>query len=332
MKHQKLRVSVVLCCYNGSEFVEAQVESVLNQSQPPDELMICDDASTDGTLDLIRRIAKQWSGTIRFIQNKRTVGFVKNFEKGITQASGDIVFLSDQDDVWLPSRLEKINEVFLKLPEHGMVFSDATVVNNRLRPLGYTLYSRHVKPDLRDGRVLSSFIRKIDINGCTIAFRTKFRKYFLPFPGQFWGHDHWITFIMGVISKIYMLDEPLMLYRRHSVSMGNDPNLERRYLRIVRHVHNNLSKNAYQGDYDKWMVMQKHLESLRGKGDIHFCETVLEDGIAQTVDRVTLAERRLHLRGKGRLFRVLPSLRLLLEGEYNKHQRGLRTFLKDLVA
>jgi len=165
-----------------------------------------------------------------------------------------------------------------------------------------------------------------------MAFRSKFREYVLPISTRQWGHDHWITFIMGVISKIYFLNAPLMLHRRHEANLGNDPLLDKRFRRTARQICHNLSKDAYLQDYERWFDMLEHLESLRDKGGIDFSKAVLEDGIAKTRDRVEFARRRLYLRNRNRLSRTLPVISLLLDGKYTRYARGVRTLVKDLVA
>lgn len=332
MRSGRLTLSVALATYNGEQFLQEQLDGIARQTCPPTEIVVCDDVSTDATVDILQDFQGMFPEVVRFHRNVSNLGFIKNFEQAISLCTGDIIALSDQDDVWLPGKLEKIAQVFLKSPEYGMVFTDAMVTDARLTPLGYTIYSRHGKLDLRADKTIPSLIHKTNIKGCTMAFRSKFRKYVLPISTELWGHDHWITFTMAVISRIHMVDKPLMLYRRHRRSSGNDPLLEKRIRPTVGQMYNNLSKEAYQRDYKRWLDMLGHLETLRGKGGTDFSKDSLEDGIVQTRNRVRFAEKRLLLRKKRRLSRVVQAASLLLDGEYNKYGRGARTLVKDLAA
>ena len=113
-----------MCTYNGAEFLQAQLESILAQTRPPDEIVVCDDGSTDDT----EAVLKRFSGLVLHL-NKQNLGSVKNFEQAIGLCTGDIIALSDQDDVWREDKLHSIEQAFRKTPTAGLVFSDAEIVD-----------------------------------------------------------------------------------------------------------------------------------------------------------------------------------------------------------
>lgn len=93
-------ISVAMCTFNGEKYIKEQIESIINQSLVPDEIVICDDCSKDNTINIIKETLANWSGKANLIINEDNLGYRKNFEKAISLCNGDIIFLSDQDDVW----------------------------------------------------------------------------------------------------------------------------------------------------------------------------------------------------------------------------------------
>src|SRR6185436_20539861 len=120
-----MRISVAMCTFNGAEFLPAQLQSILTQSRPPDEIVICDDGSTDNTRNLLEKLAAESSIPITTHINDQNLGSVKNFERAITLCTGDVIALSDQDDVWRNDKLQRFESVLNKSHSAGMVFSDA---------------------------------------------------------------------------------------------------------------------------------------------------------------------------------------------------------------
>src|SRR5687768_2514416 len=101
-------ISVALCTYNGAKFIAEQLESICKQTTPPNEIVICDDGSTDDTIACIDRVKKNHPAIDwKIKRNTANLGYVKNFEQAVLLTTGDIVFLSDQDDVWLPEKVQK---------------------------------------------------------------------------------------------------------------------------------------------------------------------------------------------------------------------------------
>lgn len=331
---EELTVSVALATYNGSKFIREQLDSIARQDLQPNEIVICDDVSSDLTVDIVKDFQRGYAGSIRLYENESQMGYVKNFEQAISICRGDIIALCDQDDVWLPEKLRKMAELFVENAECGMVYSDAIVVNSELKPLGYTVYSRHGKPNLSSGNVVYSHVKKMRIKGASIAFRAKYRDYILPITSQWWGHDRWISFILAVISKIYAIDIPLMLYRRHGGNVGVDTLLDNQIKKTLRQKYRDMSVEFYHRDYEMWRDMLGHLETLREKesGGDDFDENNLDAGIEIVKGRGNYAEQRMELQKQGRLSRAIPLIGLLLDRKYHQYGRGVRSFTKDLIA
>src|SRR6266849_5683432 len=117
-----------MCTYNGARFLSEQLESIAAQTRVPDELVVCDDGSTDETVEIIKAFVERAPFAVRLEINANNLGSTKNFEKAIGLCQGEIIALADQDDVWYPKKLELLESVFLARPSVGAVFSDADVM------------------------------------------------------------------------------------------------------------------------------------------------------------------------------------------------------------
>ena len=114
-----------MCTYNGAGFLQQQLDSLVNQTRKPDEIIICDDCSKDQSVAIAQYFAKQHPDiTIRVVQNPQNLGYVKNFEKAISLCTQDIIFLCDQDDLWQPEKIENMVAVFDAEPAVGLVLHD----------------------------------------------------------------------------------------------------------------------------------------------------------------------------------------------------------------
>ncbi|WP_368252081.1 glycosyltransferase family 2 protein [Enterococcus sp. 2201sp1_2201st1_B8_2201SCRN_220225] len=199
-------ISVCLASYNGAAFIAQQIESILIQLDATDELIISDDGSTDNTLEIVTSYQKAYS-QIRIYEGPRQ-GVVKNFEFAISHSRGDLIFLADQDDVWLPDKVAKMSNAFAENPEADVVISDLKIVDGQLKPVHSSYFEyRQVKEGFWHNLLRSGYI------GAGMAFRKELKEKILPFPKKIPMHDMWIGLVAG--KGVFLLQEPLTLYRRH---------------------------------------------------------------------------------------------------------------------
>jgi len=125
------KISVAMCTYHGERFLAQQLASIAKQTRPPDELVVCDDRSSDRTVEILRDFAASVSHPVKIFENETNLGFVANFERAIQLCTGDLIALSDQDDIWYPERLELSEREFAAHPEVGLVFSDADLIDDQ---------------------------------------------------------------------------------------------------------------------------------------------------------------------------------------------------------
>lgn len=217
---KKSKISVALCTYNGELYLSDQLESIVKQTRLPDEIIVCDDCSTDSTLEILDNFQKISPIPLKIYANEKNLGVSKNFEKAISLCSGDIIFLSDQDDVWLPEKIEKLTEVFNCNKDCLYVFSDAYVVDNDLCPLGYTMwesvsFNSFQRKKFLKGQQLEILLKHNVVTGATMAFRSELNEIVLPIP-EIWIHDAWIGLLGSILGKGCFIEEPLIYYRQHN--------------------------------------------------------------------------------------------------------------------
>lgn len=201
-----MKISVCIATYNGEKYIKEQVLSILNQLKSEDEVIISDDCSIDNTLHIIHEIKDK---RIFLFEGVRFASPKLNFENAIKRATGDVIFLSDQDDVWLP---DKIKISIDKLQKADLVFSNVKIINGENELLKDKLFQ-----SIPDFSIFNLLLNN-QIIGATVAFKKHLLTYALPFPPKIPMHDQWLGVLAAYFGKIEYIDEPLILYRRHSLN------------------------------------------------------------------------------------------------------------------
>jgi len=200
-------ISVVLASFNGERYIDKQIDSILKNLHPDDELIISDDGSTDRTLEII---VKRSSLDKRIkVFNGPRLGVVRNFEYAIQKANGEYIFLSDQDDVWVHNKVEQVIELFKD--GTNVVLHDAEVRSIDLNDV-------IIKSFLKFRKARSTYFANLIKNsfiGCCMAFRRDFLKVILPFPQNINMHDQWIGLMAAKLNSVAICWKPLIYYRRH---------------------------------------------------------------------------------------------------------------------
>lgn len=197
-------VSVCMATYNGERYIRQQVDSILSQLTPEDELLIGDDGSSDSTLTILESYKDP---RIKIYRNNLH-NYNLNFEKILSKAKGDHIFLSDQDDVWLPT---KVSTMLGYLKDYDLLCSNCYITDAALKHNGDRYFT--TDPSGRKGFV-RNFIRNRYV-GCCMAFNRKILDLGLPFPKGLKAHDAWFGLIAELKGKPKFISEPLILFRRH---------------------------------------------------------------------------------------------------------------------
>jgi glycosyltransferase involved in cell wall biosynthesis len=206
-------ISVCIATYNGEKYIKDQLVSILHQLRDEDEVIISDDFSIDNTLEVIKSFN---DARIKVFMNTKEKGFTRNFENALEKAQGDIIFLSDQDDIWMPN---KVNVCVIALKNSDFIVHDGHMVNKNIDILNESIFKfRNVKNGF-----LKNFV-KIRYLGCCMAFNKNILNKSLPFPDNqiLTTHDSWLTLVSELYFNVNLIYQPLIKYRRHggNVSLG----------------------------------------------------------------------------------------------------------------
>ena len=326
-----MKISIAMCTYNGAEFLSAQLESILDQTRLPDEIVICDDRSTDNTQNLLKKFATESPVPITLQINDHNLGSVKNFERTISLCTGDVIALSDQDDVWRSDKLALFETVLNNSPSAGIVFSDAAIVDEKLNPLNRRMWDEvgfdtHKRKLLKTGRALEVLITGWTVTGATMAFRSRFVKLSLPIPEEIaMIHDGWIALTISAVADVVAIDEPLIQYRQHAQQQigaptRKDAGPERRGLQAIDTAFRRRNSSA-----DLHKILETLAVRLRASDfNTHKALSFINDYAFHLNVRANLPQRRLN--------RVPRILRELLSLRYHEYANGFKSAAKDLVS
>ena len=330
--------------FNGETYLRDQIESILIQSPPPDELVIGDDGSVDGTVALIRELTRHSPIPITMIGGDH-VGLRLNVQRTIEACTGDVIALADQDDVWLPGKLAAIHEAFLA-DEVTLWFSDAELTYETGQMMGERLWQRvNLTPDGLSADVgAQDTLRRLlvgqTVAGATMAFRATLRNLVLPLPPELEGeeplylHDGWITVLAWLLGRHVADPRTRILYRRHprqftatpeppmgQVDAAGAMEAPPRTARIERRPL--VARRELMREHARARLV---LERIRTTDSLDAC---------RPLDARTLVEVEAFLRtrtlppGAPRVFSILRQVALR---RYSRYARGWRTAAADLFA
>ena len=232
-------ISVVIAAYNGGKYIKAQLDSVLSQLSDGDEVVISDDLPEGDTFDVVKEYLDS-DIRVRYIKGPGR-GVIKNFENAVNAARGDYIFLCDQDDVWLPGKVDAVMKEF----QNGatVVMHDAKITDADLNVTDDSFFElMGTKKGIVKNIIKNTYI------GCCMAFSANLRPYILPFPDDIPMHDQWIGLIGEKYGEVSLIKEPYILYRRHGATVtGGSTTLKQKIMwraAIIRRLHE--SRLAYE--------------------------------------------------------------------------------------
>lgn len=199
-------ITVCMATYNGERYIQEQIESILKQIGPDDEIVISDDGSKDATKEIVNSIGDK---RIYYVENTGIHGFTHNFENSLRLAKGEYIFLADQDDIWMDNKVEV---VMAALQNADFVTHDCITVNADMKVLSESRFKEfNIKPGFWRHLIKSRYL------GCCMAFHRRLLDASLPFPANdsLIEHDIWLAAVAFAYFKVIQIDEPLILYRRH---------------------------------------------------------------------------------------------------------------------
>jgi len=317
----KYKISVALCTYNGESYLSEQLESIIKQTLPSDEIIVCDDCSTDSTLKILNEFSKISSVPLKIYMNEKNLGVSKNFEKAISLCTGDIIFLSDQDDLWFPEKIEKVIEVFNRNKSCSYVFSDAYVVDEHLHSLGYTMwesisFSKRQRGSFKRGFQLDILLKHNVVTGATMAFRLELRKIILPIP-KIWTHDAYIALLGSILGKGCFIEEPLIYYRQHNYQLigGKKYGVVDKSKKALL-----IGASDYLLEKQRFETLNYRVLKLTGKDNNIFGGKIYH------------LEQRAKINESSNLFNFKKVIFGLLSGRYFKYSSGFESVAKDIFV
>jgi hypothetical protein len=336
------KFSVAMCTYNGARYVGEQLASIAAQTHAPDELVVCDDRSTDETADIVRGFASRAPFPVRLHVNEQNLGSTGNFERAVSLCEGDLIALSDQDDVWLPEKLARLEEEFARDSSALIVFSDASIVDEDSRPTGQGLWGsvglgRAELERLESGRGIGDLLRGSTVTGATMALRARLRELVLPFPVDLLLiHDAWMSLLAACVGGVRPVSEPLVQYRRHTsqqVGPRARPESPGGLSAVVAgEAQSALTRtNPYDSALAIARAAHTRLADARARGLEITKSPRAARSLAELDARIKHWDTRRTL-PRARLRRAAPVLRELFTLRYHRYANGVASAAKDLLS
>lgn len=313
-----MKISVALCTYNGEKYIEEQLRSILKQTVSVDEIVICDDGSTDNTVAVASSVLGKGNIPYRIEVNETSLGVAKNFLKALRLTSGDYVFTCDQDDIWHKGKVEAfINEA--RESKKELYFSDGELVFSDGAPMGSTIWQAlcvqdelHNNPNMTD-----CLLKHPVVTGAAMMVSRGLIDRVDAIPDG-WIHDEWLSVLAALEDGAQPICVPTFDYRQH----GNN---------VI-----GVKKRGFFGRLGFWLSMLKKLKQYRKEQSVKkkdVLKVAKEGKYSEAVSASAEFWATLDgLADKGFLSRVKTVINLYKKGWYNEFYTGKRGFLRDLIS
>jgi glycosyltransferase involved in cell wall biosynthesis len=318
-----VRISIAIATYNGAKYLGEQLDSFLSQTRPPDELVACDDGSTDSTLEILETFSQQAPFAVRIYRNEKNLGYTKTFERALSKCSGDLIFLSDQDDIWNPNKVSVIEGTFLDHQGAHLLIHDGNIVDENLASHGAT----------KLGQVSAGYGSDAwFVTGALTAIRRDILKYALPIPAGITGHDGWLHYIARMLRQKLVLDQSLQVIRRHRsntsewIASSHKPISRLAVTRMhfsdspAKSYHDRLTYNTVLIDRLRFREQSKNIENSSS-------QTKVLSNLQAERKAIMNREKLIHF-GYGN--RKIHAVKMLVCGDY-QYFNGVRSFARDFL-
>ena len=341
-------ISVALCTYNGERFLPALLESLRAQIRLPDELVVCDDSSSDGTLAIVEAFAEDAPFPVVVHRNARNLGPTTNFEEAATLCRNELIAFCDQDDVWFPEKIHRAVEAFTAEPDISFSFSDGELIDAMGGPLGTGLWDAQGfgvarRQVARNGDLMRLLVLHTFVTGATMVIRADLRSIAFPIP-RGWVHDAWLALVGAFVGSYRMIEEPLLYYRVHPEQVIGVPGMARieetplrRWRRRlahafdlrstdVRRLRKRIQSDLYAGAAERFAeASDRYITAVGGRPHAE-AEELLRD----------LRDRAEHLKLRGNLpDRRARRVRLVFgevrNGRYRRYSASVLNAVEDLL-
>ncbi len=313
------RISVIVAYYNGAKFLPELLTSLFAQTLRPDEIIISDDASPESPAAILADFKSRYPGVICYHRNDYRFGAAANFAHALTLATGEVIFLADQDDIWEPEKIAALTAALAAAPTHPAgAFCDSALVDAAGNSLGVSHWQlRGFSPrGFTPARQFELICRRAPLAAHNIAVERELVDKILPLPALDEVHDNYIALVVGAVAHWQVVERPLTRFRQHA------GNLSQMYAGRGKWAQAKYALTAHRDIYTAEMFdfLLSRLREIPG---------VAPEKLNLVAARrdFSLARSRL---SKHLLFRIAPVFKLLMSGKYHRFGRGMANFGQDL--
>lgn len=309
-----MNISIALCTRNGEKFLRTQLSSFVDQTLQADEIIVCDEGSTDQTLAILEQFSDRLP--LKIYKNPERLGTYRNFEKAMSLCQGDIIFPADQDDFWVPQKLERVFTYFNLHPEIDAIFTDALLVDEFGQTSGKQLWQsfrfrQKQQQEWKNGKSLEILLDGNRVTGCTMGIRKSYFERVSPFPSSLpssFLHDAWLGIMAAAENKIDFIPATYVHYRLHSEQQVGVKGTEGKPPTMVdRMSRSHAEKLApYQKTWSFLCQVREAMLATNANLSLEALDT-----------KIDYLERRAHL-PETRWKRLKPTLHNLLGGHYHR--------------
>lgn len=321
-------VSVSLATYNGEEYLGPLLDSILDQSYKPDEIVACDDDSEDETINILSEYQESTSIPFQIYENSSNLGVEKNFEKCLRKSTGDFIAVADQDDLWKPNKLEEQIKAY-EYSNRGLICHDSRPVSADLSKEYQTLWEsgNHNVINKRSEETFKELLRRNFVQGTTLLLTREFVDWALPIP-NYGYYDYFLGLLAAAAGELHEIDKDLLLYRQHQsqevgVRMG-----------IISQIKTGISRGIINPELsiERYKELSKMLQIVIDR----LTNTSCVDGSREKIyselkSRIEYEKNRMKTYDPSH-----PLSRYIYEnssnGYYEEYGMGKLTLMKDLLA
>jgi len=323
-----MRISIAMATYNGAQYIQAQLQSFVDQTRQPDELVITDDCSTDQTEAIVRKFAESAPFKVVFSRNEHNLGYCGNFNAALMKTTGDLVFLSDQDDVWFPEKIEHMKGVSESHPGALVVMNDAALTDSELNEVELT----------KVGQLQSAgYSLEYFVMGCCCGIRRELLDLCMPIPAGFNSHDGWLVRFADGLDARVVEHSVLQYYRRHESNesrfiVNRTVRVSRRkaFFHSVKKVFEKDSRQRAQVQVEQMVLFAQGIRDAI-KVAPQKQKRQLEQLLIGTESKITTQRQRINIRERWILPRIIATMCLVIRGGYS-NTSGLKAVIRDLVG
>lgn len=321
-----MKVSVILPTYQSEQFVLATLESIREQTYSIDQLIISDDGSTDSTNDIIKHFSTQCDFEVKHVEGP-CEGVTANYLNALAHASGEVIVMTDHDDIWLENRIEKIVDAFAD-PKVSLASHDSLLVDENLNTLGTTIRggpraSANLSNSINSASEQNNyqlFLRGgLPLLAHTLAFRGTFKDAIMEKPAHIddWWFEEWVSCVCTRVGRLYFIQDALLLYRQHATQTSGGFNSTN-----TKQQKDTMTGSKYQSRIDKLSYCLDYPSSVNGR-----------DSRAPLLrEYIRFLQRRAELTETPKFRSLKQAINLVLSGDYKTHAQGIKSFAADLVS